>query len=179
MKVVITGSDSGIGKSIFNKFKSKNWIVSGYDLLSGKDITKKDILHQILEDCNDADVFINNALPQQMLYLSEVSSLWKLKKKVIVNISSASTYLLENKECSIDWKEYHQLKSKLDNTIFHHHKENILPYIMNVRPWFVDTQFIKDIEGINHKINPDNLADLIFTSIDNIEKYQILDLVLR
>jgi hypothetical protein len=179
MKIVITGSDHGIGKSISNKFKSENWIVSGYDLLSGKDITKKEILHQIIKDCNDADVFINNALPQQMQYLSGISLLWKSKKKIIVNISSAITYLFENKECPIDWKEYHQLKGQLDNKIFNHHKENILPYVMNVRPWFVDTQFIKDIEGIEHKINPDDLADLIFASINNIKKYQILDIVIR
>jgi hypothetical protein len=179
MKVVITGSDNGIGKSISDKFKSENWIVSGYDLLSGKDITKENIQRQILEDCNDADVFINNALPHQMLYLSEVILLWKFREKIIVNISSAITYLLKNEECPFDWKEYHQLKGQLNNKIFNHHQENIFPYVMNVRPGFVDTQFIKDIEGIEHKINPNDLSDLIFTSINNIKKYQILDIVIR
>ena len=179
MKIIITGSDNGIGKSISKKFKQEGWDVSGYDLVSGKDITKKDIFREILYDCMNADVFVNNALPNQLQYLNKVKSLWKLQEKIIVNISSAITYLLTNEECPVDWKEYHQLKGQLDNKIFHHHKENIFPYIINVRPWIVDTQFTKNIEGIKHKMNPNDLADLIFDSVDNIEKYQILDLVVR
>jgi len=44
MKVVITGNANGIGKAIYEKFKSDNWLCLGFDAENGKDVNDTQVI---------------------------------------------------------------------------------------------------------------------------------------
>jgi NADP-dependent 3-hydroxy acid dehydrogenase YdfG len=176
MKVVITGHASGIGKAIFETFNNKGISCVGYDIKSGKDINDTRVVEELLLECSSSDVFINNALPNQHLLLSKVHDMWLGKNKVIVNLSSAVTYLYNESNHPADFAGYYQHKQNLD-VLCKELTLNRYPYIMNVRPSWVNTQLASQIEGI--KINPADLAELIHYHVTNREKYQVIDIVIR
>lgn len=72
--VIVTGSSGGIGSSIVNHFRTKNWITVGIDLFDNQntdlfieaDLTKPDItfIDIILEKCGRIDCLVNNAAIQ-------------------------------------------------------------------------------------------------------------------
>jgi short-subunit dehydrogenase len=93
MKVVITGHMNGLGLALSNKFAQKDYTISGYDLTNNKDITKEHTVTELITDCTDADIFVNNAHANQSLLLNRVFKLWEGKDKTVINISSAVTYL--------------------------------------------------------------------------------------
>lgn len=176
MKVVITGSATGIGKAIFETFSNNGIECVGYDKQDGRDVTDTRVVETLLHECQSSDVFINNALPNQATLLSKVHDMWLGKNKIIVNLSSAVTYLYNESNHPADFAGYYQHKQNLDILC----KEltiNRLPYIMNVRPSWVDTQLANHIDGV--KINPADLAELIYYHIMNREKYQVIDIVVR
>jgi NAD(P)-dependent dehydrogenase (short-subunit alcohol dehydrogenase family) len=176
MKVVITGNANGIGKAIYEKFKSDNWICLGFDAENGKDVNDTQVIEELLLECQTADVFINNALANQVELLQRVHDMWLGKDKVIVNLSSAVTYKYTPTQYPPEFFGYYQHKQKLDELC----KEltlNRLPYILNVRPAWVDTKLAEHITDF--KINAEHLADLIYYHIQNKEKYQVIDIVIR
>lgn len=176
MKVVITGHASGIGKAIFETFNNNGSECVGYDLKLGKDINDTRVVDELLLECQSANVFVNCALPNQTELLERVHQLWLNKNKVIVNLSSAVTYFYTEDTHPTDFMGYFRHKQNLDN-ICKDLTINRFPYIMNVRPSWVDTQLASQIEGI--KINPNDLAELIYYNVINKDKYQVLDIVIR
>jgi NADP-dependent 3-hydroxy acid dehydrogenase YdfG len=176
MKVVITGHVSGIGKAIFETFNNNGLECVGYDIQNGKDLNDTRVVEELLLECQSSDVFINNALLNQVYLLSKIHDMWLGKNKVIVNLSSAVTYLYNETNYPADFAGYFQHKRMLDNLC----KDltlNKFPYIMNVRPSWVDTQLASHIEG--DKIKPNDLAELIYFHVANKEKYQVIDIVIR
>lgn len=63
MKMVITGHTWGIGKSLYNSFKSAEWEVVGLSRSNGYDIDKD--FDRVVEAATGADLFINNAYRDQ------------------------------------------------------------------------------------------------------------------
>jgi len=63
MKMVITGHTWGIGKSLYNSFKSAEWEVVGLSRSNGYDIDKD--FERVVEAATGADLFINNAYRDQ------------------------------------------------------------------------------------------------------------------
>lgn len=59
MKVVITGHTYGIGKALYNSFKSAEWEVVGLSRSNGYDIDIN--FEKVVEAATGADLFINNA----------------------------------------------------------------------------------------------------------------------
>ena len=175
MKVIITGSASGIGKALVEKFKDHQ--VVGYDIIDGNDITQDDVIIRLLDDCKDADVFINNAKPYQLIILSKVYNLWKDQPKTIVNISSACTYLYSEDNYPEYFDNYYKPKQDLNQTVKMLQVKSDLPHIINIRPSWVDTEASAYHEG--HKMQPETLANMIYDSIQKTEGYQILDIVVR
>ena len=92
MKVVITGHMNGLGLALSNKFAEKGYIISGYDLLNNKNTTRDGVVNQLIADCVDADIFVNNAYANQSLLLDKIFKFWEGKDKTVINISSAITY---------------------------------------------------------------------------------------
>ena len=90
MKISITGHTSGLGQALFNHWSNAGHNLTGFSLSNGFNIDTD------IEKISDAefDVFINNALPQQMQYLSGILDLLQLtifKKqilKLIINLIS-------------------------------------------------------------------------------------------
>jgi hypothetical protein len=176
MKVVITGHMNGLGLALSNKFAEKDYKVCGYDLLNNKDITKKDTVNQLLVDCADADIFINNAYANQYSLLNEVFKLWLGKQKTIINISSAITHLqLINLPESLN--EYISNKKLLDRMVDFNRGKSNTPYIMNIRPSWFDSQLVKDFDV--EKINPDDIANLIVMLYDMQDVVKIADIVIE
>jgi nucleoside-diphosphate-sugar epimerase len=174
MKIVITGSANGIGKAIADRFKDHD--VVGYDIIDGNDITKNDVMNRLINDCLDADVFINNARPIQILMLSKIYNLWKDQHKTIVNISSACTYIYPTDIIEENFKNYFKIKQDLDQTVKLFQARSPLPHIINVRPSWVDTS--ASSYYTQHKMKPEDLANMIYDSL-NTKGYQILDIVVK
>jgi NAD(P)-dependent dehydrogenase (short-subunit alcohol dehydrogenase family) len=172
MKAVITGSASGLGLALSDTFRKVGYTVSGYDLKDNRDIRVKETVNQLLEDCKDADLFVNNALDNQVLLLESVIDLWKDQKKTIINISSAVTYYSRN----VDFLplDYAKQKTLLDNMIKLHHSQDQLPFIMNIRPsWFASGL----VEEFNQeKMQTQDLANMI-VSLYLKPDIRILDIV--
>jgi hypothetical protein len=59
MKVVITGHTYGIGKALYDSFKSAEWEVVGLSRSNGHDIEAD--FDKVVEAATGADLFINNA----------------------------------------------------------------------------------------------------------------------
>lgn len=59
MKVVITGHTYGIGKALYDSFKSAEWEVVGLSRSNGYDIDNN--FDKVVEAATGADLFINNA----------------------------------------------------------------------------------------------------------------------
>lgn len=177
MKVVITGTSNGIGKALSEKFKSCQWDVAEYDILTGNDITSPSIINRLMQDCHDAEVFINNALPNQTVLLEKVYNLWYNTPKTIVNVSSAVTYLYDLNNYDEQFKNYYEHKYYLNKKTLELQNKSILPHILNIRPSWVDTHGARMHSGF--KIKPVDLAELIYKSVQKTEGYQLLDIVVR
>jgi NAD(P)-dependent dehydrogenase (short-subunit alcohol dehydrogenase family) len=177
MKIVITGSASGIGKALLEKFKQHEHTVIGYDIVDGNDITHPIIINRLIQDCNDADIFINNALPNQSILLEMIHDLWKNKHKIIVNISSAVTYMYGPNNYPEGFAHYYEYKQMLNQKTKELQRKALSPQILNVRPGWVDTPSTESFEGI--KMKPESLANLIYKLVEKPEVYQVVDIVVR
>lgn len=176
MKVVITGHMNGLGLALSNKFAEKGYTISGYDLTNNKDITKEDTVDELITDCTDADIFVNNAQANQSLLLNQVFKLWEGKDKTIINISSAITYLTPfNLPESLN--AYISDKKNLDTTVKFLRVKGDSPHIMNIRPSWIESQLVS---GFNtKKINPDDIVNLIIMLYDMRHRLKTSDIVLE
>ena len=176
MKVVITGHASGVGPAILAAFAVNGYEYVGFDILNGYDVTNEESIQQVIESCKTADVFINNALPNQSRLIQEVHNLWLNENKIIVNMSSAITYFYDKQSCPNEFDDYYEHKQQLDQVckqLSGYHK----PYIMNVRPSWINTERNAEVDEI--KIAPKDLASLIYFHVTHREKYQVIDIVIR
>ena len=76
MNIRITGHARGLGRSLYEHFKSLGHNVEGYSLSTGYDINTVEGRKQILDGLDQVDVFVNNAW-------SEYSGQTKLLEEVI------------------------------------------------------------------------------------------------
>jgi hypothetical protein len=176
MKVVITGHGSGIGKVLKNKFDEQGFSVSGYDIFDGKDVTKKDIVDEIILDCSDAEVFVNNAFPNQSYILNRVHEAWRHQNKTIINMSSSIVNILNGYVLPPNLLEYYKEKQELERQVKLNRGYSSLPYIMNVRPsWFQGRRSYW--AGRTHKlIDLESMADLIMSLYGISDKLKVLDI---
>jgi nucleoside-diphosphate-sugar epimerase len=138
MKIAITGHTQGLGKALYNHFRSHT--VIGFSRSNGYNIADLDNRNRILNEVKDADMFINNAYnnfdDSQLILLKDIYNLWKGTDKIIVNVSSRYTTGPE-KYC----------KDKEQQDQFCKSKEFTLPYIINLKPGLIDTNRVKHIQG--------------------------------
>ena len=76
MKVVITGHTYGIGKALYDSFKSAEWEVIGLSRSNGYDIEAD--FDKVVEVATGADLFINNAYRDKQ----QTKLVYALKNKV-------------------------------------------------------------------------------------------------
>jgi hypothetical protein len=82
MKVVITGHTYGIGKALYNSFKSAEWEVIGLSRSNGYDIDAD--FDKVVEAATGADFFINNSYrdKQQTRLVHALKN--KVKKMIVM-----------------------------------------------------------------------------------------------
>ncbi len=82
MKVVITGHTYGIGKALYDSFKSAEWEVVGLSRSNGYDIAAD--FDRVVEAATGADLFINNAYrdKQQTRLVHALKN--KVKKMIVM-----------------------------------------------------------------------------------------------
>ena len=111
MKVAVTGHTSGIGQGLYQHFQERGYSVQGFDQTNG--FLLPDAESQVLEQIEDCDIFVNNALPvtSQISLLKQLWPKWKdADKKIIVLGSMASQMDAVIPEI----EEYRQQKQELD-----------------------------------------------------------------
>lgn len=177
MKVVITGHSNGLGMVLADQFVAKGYIVSGYDLSNNKDIKEESVVNEILADCTDADIFVNNAFGNQKQLLDKIFNSWLQQDRTIINISSSITYKMLDGKMTPNEKEYFIEKKNLDHWIHLCRRRSSLPRIMNVRPSWFESDFVKRFEV--DKMQPADVAALIVSLYEMSNKLQILDIVLE
>ena len=111
MKVAITGHTSGIGQGLYNYFQERGHSVQGFDQTNG--FLLPDAESQILEQIQDHDIFVNNALPvtSQISLLKQLWPKWKNADKKIIVLGSIATQM---DSVTAEVKEYQQQKQELD-----------------------------------------------------------------
>lgn len=157
MKIVLTGSSSGIGLAIKNKLQTEHEIIC-LDITDGYDIGDLSIVKYIL----DADVFINNAYckvnPEAQCKLFEmVHEDWRqYNNKHIINMGSLSKYYDPE---VLTFAAYTQAKKALNTShsaALVGERKNILTQIC---PGYTDTDLIKDFDV--PKMQVDVVADAV------------------
>ena len=112
MKVAITGHTGGIGQGLYNYFQERGYQVGGFSEDNG--FLLPDAESQILEQIEDCDIFVNNALPvtSQINLLTQLWPKWKDADKKIIVLGSIASQM---DSVTTEVEEYRQQKQELDS----------------------------------------------------------------
>lgn len=162
MKVVITGHSRGIGKGIYEYFVKNNYEVIGFSKSNGYDISDENIRNEIILECLDSNIFVNNAYnnhdESQLFLLKGVSEIWKESKNIIINISSRNDKL--DNTYGIQKRKLNDFCSKIKS-----------PHILNMKIGYVDTERVKNIKQNKMEVNEVvKILDYCLTSNVKIEE---------
>ena len=174
VKIAITGHTRGIGKALFDKFQSEGHEVVGFSKSTGYDISKD--AARVITESRSCDVFINNAYHStaQTALLIAMLGLWKGSNKFIINMSSKLALYPAIRRASTD-STYSDTKVK-QGEIIRRAMINGSPRILNVLPGVVDTD-MAIVFDTPSKMNPADLAELIYTSTMMKDRLAIQELV--
>lgn len=168
MKIIVTGHSNGIGKALFEYFLKEGHIVVGYSKSTGHDISDEKIRKEILKAVHDADIFVNNAYnnydDSQLELLKGACELWKDTDKIILNVSTRATRFKTT--------PYAQSKLKVDE--FCDTQLYNRPYIVNLKPGFVDTRRVAD--KTENKMTVDEFVDVVNVILKNWDKMKVLNI---
>lgn len=158
--IIITGHTSGIGKSLASIFAQHGHTIIGFSRSTGHNIDSQDVRDLILS--TEADVFINNAYDPmgQTELLQGFIKRWEGHDKFIINLSSKLVHLPSEVTELSAFNEYIENK-KTQNSIIASRHSIAKPKLLNIMPGLVDTAMASIFEA--NKINPTNLANLIYT----------------
>ncbi len=158
MKIIITGHTKGIGKSLYERFKSAGHDVIGFSRSTGHNIEEASSRELILKESQTADMFINNAYSStgQTVLLKDFIDAWSGSSKYIINLSSKLSLFPVGKEPDLD--EY-ILQKQAQNKLINDRIFLGSPRILNVILGLVDTEMSNIFAGT--KVPPDQLASMI------------------
>lgn len=168
MKIAITGHTSGIGLSLFNKFKEQGHYVIGFSRRTGTDIGQKNICKEIVEAVNGFDVFVNNAYHPigQNRLLSYILSSWTSGTVVSISSDIVSVPYIKFDDSPAD-QEY--ISSKIVNNHIIASYDGPIK-VLNVKPYIVRTNFHLgqyNSKFLENALEPDQVADLIIKEFKN------------
>jgi NADP-dependent 3-hydroxy acid dehydrogenase YdfG len=172
LNVAITGHSKGIGKSVYNKFLSEGHVVKGFSRSNGYDISSRQI--DIIEETETCDVFINNAWHPtgQTELLMLMLEKWKDKNKLIINIGTKGIFF----PTKLPKNTYQDAKIQQQEIIKNAMKFGF-PKIMNFMSGIVDTE-TGSLFSSPQKLNPDDVADLIYLTVMLKDKISIQQMVI-
>jgi hypothetical protein len=190
-KVVITGHATNLGKSIADKLTESGYEINGYDwkINPCHNLWSEDVRKQVIEDCKDASIFVNNAIPGQLYFLEKLHELWYNQEKLIINIGTAATYFMtfdQFKETLTPdetiLETYFLDKQKLDNKqkelyYIQTEKKCTGPAMVMIRPGFLNTDFHSDRQV--SKLDIEYVAYMIDQIVKNADKFLISDMVIK
>jgi NADP-dependent 3-hydroxy acid dehydrogenase YdfG len=172
LNVAITGHSKGIGQSLYNKFLNEGHLVKGFSRSNGYDISLRQL--DIINESEACDVFINNAYHHTgqtellVLFLEN----WKNKNKLIINIGTKGIFFPSKLP-----KNVYQDAKIQQNEIIKNAMKFGYPKIMNFMPGIVDTQKGSQFTS-PQKLNPDDVADLIYLTVMLKDKISIQQMVI-
>jgi NADP-dependent 3-hydroxy acid dehydrogenase YdfG len=174
LKVAITGHTKGIGASIYNKFKTNGHLTSGYSRTTGYDITDSSVQDSILKQCEDFDIFVNNAYAPkaQTALLEKFINQWKNTNKLIINLSSKLVFYPGKTN---DFFDMYMNDKKEQNNICIKRVYSDQPRVLNIMPGLVDTEMSNIFTS--PKMPCDNVASYIYDIVkykDVISTQQII-----
>jgi nucleoside-diphosphate-sugar epimerase len=170
MIVRITGHTKGIGKCLYDDLIKSGHDVKGFSRSNGYNIKLSETRQQIVNESQDADIFINNAWPDgdlsnldpdmyvgQTELLKSMIAVWdKNKDKRILNFSSKASF--NNVDVSPFMEIYG--KNKRDQNKIIQDRINVYgPHILNVILGCTDTELSNRFEG--KKIDPKELSEWV------------------
>jgi nucleoside-diphosphate-sugar epimerase len=164
MKISITGHTKGIGLAFANLYQQKNYLVNGFSRSNGFDITNPDAVDQIINQSQDADIFINNAHSwnqdafAQTNLLFQLWESWQGKEKIIVNIGSSLTMRWEKGPS--DSIIYRTAKKTLEESCDFLWNQNAWPYVCLMVPCLTDTARTRHRNDTN-KVDPQHFVNLV------------------
>lgn len=171
MKVAITGHTSGIGQGLLNYFEFQGHEVQGYSRSNGFALPAAE--HQVLDQIQDCDIFVNNALPvsSQMFFVQQLWPVWKDLNRTILVIGSVAASL--QKIHHDEFVEYQQQKSQLD-VLCKHLRYQDFPVrnscrLITVNPGFASTNIFAPGDPVPEDQYMLSVADVV----------QTVDLVLK
>jgi NADP-dependent 3-hydroxy acid dehydrogenase YdfG len=172
LNLAITGHSKGIGQSLYNKFLSEGHSVQGFSRSNGYDISLRQT--DIINESETCDVFINNAYHAtgQTELLVLLLEKWKDKNKLIINIGTKGILFPTKHPNNV----YHSVKIKQDEIIKNAMRFGF-PKIMNFMPGIVDTHK-GSLFTSPQKLNPTDVADLIYLAVMLKDKISIQQLVI-
>lgn len=143
----------------------------GFSRANGYDINDPLSRKKIIEQTKNCDIFINNAWcdSSQTSLLIDMIELWKDTERLIVNISSKSSYL-DKTHTMYDIMQNHTIyhnyinDKKAQNRIVRSRIFNSTPKIMNLILGAVDTDMSKDLTS--PKMDANIISDFIINLIN-------------
>jgi NAD(P)-dependent dehydrogenase (short-subunit alcohol dehydrogenase family) len=161
MKILISGHTSGIGKAIADKFSANNYEVIGFSRSNNRDLTQLVNKIDFCDLAEKSDVIVLNADLKfdnvQLLY-NIYNRLKNNKDTSIIVIGSHSTETTKN------WAHLYQIeKLALEEAARQLQNVADAPYIGIVRPGYVDTPRVQNIEAA--KMNPDEVANIVYDMV--------------
>jgi len=158
MKIVIVGHLHGIGKTLYEEFSKQNHQVIGLDKSERHDISTIQGIDNVVADSIylDSDMMILSAFDMTVtdtpMIFAQSTLLWKmynawenLDKKIVVLNSVTS-------DCSNNYPfidTYMLSKKTLDSTVKQCRDLNrVMPHIINLKPGYVETKFIKNSKNL-------------------------------
>ena len=155
-KIAITGHTKGLGHALFNYFHNNGDDVFGFSRSLGYILPFK--MQEVLSLSDDADVFINNALPvtAQVSLLYQLYHRWKDKQKIILTVGSHTT-----DDFHTEPNQYYAEKFGLDAACKNLRKLNPMCRIILIRPsYFASERVLKTIKPERY-IELDEMCKLV------------------
>jgi len=151
MKIAISGHTKGLGKILYENFSSKYETI-GFSRTTGHDIKSPFDRKDIVKQCKDVDIFINNVhnYYHQSDILFELHKAWSGQKKLIINIGSKAANDPEFGKGDYGLIEYRT------------QKKNVLTMTENLQNSF-EWPHIKayEIQEINFEVDRNNLNNIV------------------
>ena len=184
MKIAITGHTSGIGKSIHDLLQKEGHDVTGYSRSNGWDLSNIDRRKKLCLDIDDAEVFINNALPLSNEghpdYWAQVDLLyrfyyaWKDTNKIIICIGSNAAKSYRSRTYP---SEYAISKVALHEAVYQLQSSQPTCKIVVIAPGYVDTPMVADRD--QEKLDPLVVANVVRTIINQPANVHIGEISLK
>jgi len=172
MKITITGHLSGIGKAMYDGFSAQGHEILGIDRDMVPDLSTAEGIINCASLTADSDMIIINAYDMQdkdklsgfsqTVLLYKMFNLWKGKDKIIVVIGSlasemyiptSSPYIVHKISIDAAVKQLRNINSTR-------------PYILNLKPHYVDTPMTSYIDNIT-KMQPTDVFEICDWAIKN------------